>query len=31
MISKEIGDVVVVKAPSGDVEYEIDDVVYVTK
>ena len=31
MISKEIGDVVVVKAPSGDVEYEIDDVVYATK
>jgi len=28
LISKEIGDVVVVKAPSGDVEYEIDDVVY---
>ncbi|MEZ7858908.1 MAG: transcription elongation factor GreA [Porticoccaceae bacterium] len=31
MISKEIGDIVVVKAPSGDVEYEIDGVVYVTK
>ena len=28
LISKEIGDVVVVKAPSGDVEYEIDDVLY---
>ena len=28
LISKEIGNVVVVKAPSGDVEYEIDDVVY---
>ena len=28
LIGKEIGDVVVVKAPSGDVEYEIDDVVY---
>jgi transcription elongation factor GreA len=28
LISKEVGDVVVVKAPSGDVEYEIDDVVY---
>ena len=28
LISKEISDVVVVKAPSGDVEYEIDDVVY---
>ena len=28
LISKEIGDVVVVKAPSGDAEYEIDDVVY---
>ena len=28
LISKEIGDVVVVKAPSGDVEYEIDSVVY---
>jgi transcription elongation factor GreA len=28
LISKEIGDVVVVKAPSGDIEYEIDDVVY---
>ena len=27
LIGKEIGDVVVVKAPSGDVEYEIDDVV----
>ena len=31
MISKEIGDIVVVKAPSGDVEYEIDGVVYLTK
>ena len=28
LISKEIGDVVVVKTPGGDVEYEIDDVVY---
>lgn len=28
LISKKIGDVVVVKAPGGDVEYEIDDVVY---
>lgn len=28
LISKEIGDVVVVKALGGDVEYEIDDVVY---
>jgi len=28
LISKEIGDVVVVKAPSGDVEYEIGNVVY---
>jgi transcription elongation factor GreA len=28
LISKEIGDVVLVKAPGGDVEYEIDDVVY---
>lgn len=28
LIGKEVGDVVVVKAPSGDVEYEIDDVVY---
>ncbi|MDG1475180.1 MAG: GreA/GreB family elongation factor, partial [Porticoccaceae bacterium] len=28
LISKDIGDVVVVKAPSGDVEYEIDNVVY---
>lgn len=28
LISKEIGDVVVVKAPGGDVEYEIDDVIY---
>ena len=28
LMSKEIGDVVVVKAPGGDVEYEIDDVVY---
>ena len=26
LIGKECGDVVVVKAPSGDVEYEIDDV-----
>ena len=28
LISKEIGDVVVVKAPSGDVEYEIEAVTY---
>ncbi|MDP6198486.1 MAG: transcription elongation factor GreA [Porticoccaceae bacterium] len=28
LISKEIGDVVMVKTPGGDVEYEIDDVVY---
>lgn len=28
LISKEVGDVVVVKTPGGDVEYEIDDVVY---
>ena len=28
LISKEIGELVVFKAPSGDVEYEIDDVVY---
>lgn len=28
LISKETGDVVVVKTPGGDVEYEIDDVVY---
>ncbi|MBT5387515.1 MAG: transcription elongation factor GreA [Porticoccaceae bacterium] len=28
LIGKEIGDVVVVKTPGGDVEYEIDDVVY---
>jgi transcription elongation factor GreA len=28
LISKEIGDVVVVKTPGGDVEYEIDDVAY---
>jgi transcription elongation factor GreA len=28
LISKEVGDIAVVKAPSGDVEYEIDDVVY---
>ncbi len=26
LVGKEIGDVVIVKAPSGDVEYEIDDV-----
>ena len=30
LIGKEIGDVVVVKAPSGDIEYEIDDVVHGT-
>ena len=28
LIGKEIGDVVVVKTPSGEVEYEIDDVSY---
>lgn len=28
LIGKEIGDVVIVKTPGGDVEYEIDDVVY---
>ena len=28
LIGKEIGDVVVVKTPGGDVEYEIDDVAY---
>ena len=28
LISKEIGDVVIVKTPGGGVEYEIDDVVY---
>ena len=28
LIGKESGDIVVVKAPSGDVEYEIDEVVY---
>jgi transcription elongation factor GreA len=28
LISKEFGDVVIVKTPGGDVEYEIDDVVY---
>ena len=28
LISKEVGDVVVVKTPGGDVEYEIDDVAY---
>jgi len=28
LIGKEIGDVVVVKAPSGDIEYEIDDVAH---
>jgi transcription elongation factor GreA len=28
LISKEVGDVVVVKTPGGDVEYEIDNVVY---
>jgi len=26
LIGKEVGDIVVVKAPGGDVEYEIDDV-----
>ena len=28
LIGKEVGDVVMVKTPGGDVEYEIDDVVY---
>ncbi|MEH6616596.1 MAG: transcription elongation factor GreA [Porticoccus sp.] len=28
LIGKEIGDEVVVKAPSGDIEYEVDDVKY---
>ncbi len=28
LIGKEIGDVVIVTTPGGDVEYEIDDVVY---
>ena len=28
LIGKEVGDVVVVKTPSGDVEYEIDEVEY---
>ncbi|MDX2350595.1 MAG: GreA/GreB family elongation factor, partial [Porticoccus sp.] len=26
LIGKEVGDEVVVKAPSGDIEYEVDDV-----
>ena len=29
LIGKEIGDIVVVKAPSGDVEYEIDAVKHI--
>ena len=29
LIGKEVGDVVVVKAPSGDIEYEIDDVKHI--
>lgn len=29
VIGKQIGDVVVVKAPSGDIEYEIEDVQYI--
>lgn len=29
IIGKQIGDAVVVKAPSGDIEYEIDDVQYI--
>ena len=29
LIGKEVGDVVVVKTPSGEVEYEIDEVEYV--
>ena len=29
LIGKEIGDVAVVRAPGGDVEYEIDDVKYI--
>ena len=31
LISKEIGDVVTVNTPSGDIDYEIDDVVYGSK
>jgi len=26
MVGKEVGDVTVVKAPGGDIEYEIDEV-----
>ena len=29
LVAKEIGDVVTVRTPSGDIEYEIDDVKYV--
>lgn len=29
LIGKEVGDIVVVKAPSGDVEYEIEDVQHI--
>lgn len=29
LVAKEVGDVVLVKTPSGDVEYEIDDVKYI--
>ncbi|WP_045857824.1 transcription elongation factor GreA [Teredinibacter purpureus] len=29
LIGKEVGDVAVVKAPGGDVEYEIDDVLHI--
>ena len=29
LVAKEVGDVVLVKTPSGDVEYEIDDVRYI--
>jgi len=29
LVAKEVGDVVTVKTPSGDIEYEIDDVKYV--
>ncbi len=29
IIAKEIGDIVAVKTPSGDIEYEIDDIKYI--
>mgnify|MGYP000141194029 CR=1 FL=1 len=31
LISKEVGDLVTVNTPSGDIDYEIDDVVYAAK